>query len=228
MRKSYIILLLSICFLFSGCNKEYRKLSRKKSIKQPTYSLLDSIHLENYILYNTISHFSIIRDIKPMPIDTDSVMEIVGKSFYKFNIPIKYNFSIGNNNVDSAFYNIKVVNIKDINEDWIKEIAGDTKGRLTLVPFIYIFNSISFTGYITSGGMAGNNGFHLMTFLNLMVFIVKNDEIVYSSQALHTTERTWADTRAEAEALPPAPLVKQEHWDELVRLAMEDYIKRLK
>ena len=163
-----------------------------------------------------------------MPIDTDSVMEIVGKSFYKFNIPIKYNFSIGNNNVDSAFYNIKVVNIKDINKDWIKEIAGDTKGRLTLVPFIYIFNSISFTGYITSGGMAENNGFHLMTFLNLMVFIVKNDEIVYSSQALHTTERTWADTRAEAEALPPAPLVKQEHWDELVRLAMEDYIKRLK
>jgi len=125
-----------------------------------------------------------------MPIDTDSVMEVAGKSFAKLKIPFRNDFLLGKNYVDSAFYKNQVIKIKDINEDWIKEIAGDTKGRLTLVPFIYIFNSISFTGYITSGGMAGNNGFHLMTFLNLMVFIVKNDEIVYSSQALHSTERT--------------------------------------
>ena len=76
--------------------------------------------------------------------------------------------------------------------------------------------------------MAGNIGFHVVSFVNLIVYLVEDDKIIYSNQIRHTTERTWADTRAEAEALPPAPLVKQEHWDELVRLAMEDYNKRLK
>jgi len=228
MRKSFIYILISFWVLVSGCNKEYRKLSRGKSIKQSSYPLSDSIHLENYILYNTIDHLSLIKNNKPMPINTDSVMKIVGESFNKLKIPNVNNYFIGDNHIDSVFYKNQVIKIKNIDKDWIKNIAGDTKDKMILIPFIYIFNSITFTGYITSGGMAGNNGFHLMTFLNMMVFIVKNNEIVYSSQALHTTERTWADSRAEAEALPPAPLVKQEHWDELVRLAMEDYIKRLK
>jgi hypothetical protein len=163
-----------------------------------------------------------------MPIDKDSVMKVVGKSFNKLEIPIVNKFHFGDNYIDSTFYKNHVINIRHIDEGWIKEIAGDTKYKKVLVPFIYIFNGITFTGFISSGGVSGSSGFHLMTFLNLMVFIVEDEKIIYSSQALHTTERTWADSRAEAEALPPAPLVKQEHWDELVRLAMEDYIKRLK
>jgi len=163
-----------------------------------------------------------------MPIDEDSVMKIVGKSFKKLKIPFVNNFDFGENHIDSAFYKNHVINIRHIDEGWIKEIAGNTKDKKVLVPFIYIFNGITFTGFIGSGGVSGSSGFHLMTFLNLMLFIVENEEIVYSSQVLHTTERTWADSREEAEALPPAPLVKQEHWDELLRLAMEDYIKRLK
>jgi hypothetical protein len=228
MRKASTYIFFLFWLLASGCNKEYRKLSKSKSINQSANSVLDSIHLENYILYNTIDHLSFIKNNRPMPINTDSVMEIVGESFNKLKIPVVNNNYIGDNHIDSVFYKNQVIKIKDIDKDWIKNIAGDTKDIMILIPFIYIFNRITFTGYITSGGIAGNNGFHLMTFLNMMVFIVKNNEIVYSSQALHTTERTWADSRAEAEAIPPAPLVKQEHWDELVRLTMEDYMKRLK
>jgi hypothetical protein len=77
-------------------------------------------------------------------------------------------------------------------------------------------------------GMAYDNGFHLVSFVNIIVYLVKDSEILYSRQIRHSTERTWTNTLNEAEALPPAPLVKHEHLDELIRLAMEDYMKRLK
>jgi hypothetical protein len=227
MRKMQIILIVFL-FLFSGCNKEFRTLSKSRSTKQSAYAAADSVHLENYILYNTVSHLSFTRNNKPMPIDKDSVMEVVGESFKKLEVSFVDNFHLGDNHIDSIFYQNQVIKIKHIDKNWIKEVAGDTKGRKVLVPFIYIFNRITFTGYITSGGMAGSSGYHLMTFLNLMVFIVEDDDIVYSGQTLHTSERTWANSREEAEAIPPAPLVRQEHWDELVRLAMKDYIKRVK
>ena len=214
--------------LMTGCHKEYSKLNRRFSTTQKTYSLKDTLHIRNYILYNTQDHLSLVFNNKPIPINEDSVMQVVLGSFEKLEIPLVSHLEKGKNHIDSAFYKDYLVRIRKIDENWIKEVAGDTHGCLTLIPFIYIFNRISFTGYITSGGMAGNNGFHVVSFVNLIVYLVEDDKIIYSNQIRYTTERTWADTRAEAEALPPAPSVNQEHWDELVRLAMEDYIKRLK
>lgn len=77
-------------------------------------------------------------------------------------------------------------------------------------------------------GMADDNGFHLVSLVKLIVYLVKDSEILYSRKIRHSTERTWTNTLNEVEALPPVPLVKQEHLDGLIRLAMEDFMKRLK
>jgi len=230
MKKKILIagILLMVMTMMAGCHKEFSKINKRASTTQKAYSLTDSLTIENYMLYNSQAHANLSHNSKYLPLNEDSVMQVVLKSFEKLNLPIFSQVSERKNHIDSAFYKDYLIRIRKIDEEWIKEIAGDSNGCVILVPFISILNKIGFTGFISSGGITGGNGFIVNSFVHLIVFIVENGEIIYSRQIRHSSERTWADTRAEAEALPPAPSVNQEHWDELVRLAMEDYIKRLK
>ncbi|MCH6198841.1 hypothetical protein MMU07_04585 [Aquiflexum sp. LQ15W] len=223
----FIVGMIILFSAITGCHREFRNLNKSVSKTQKTYSATDSIFIANYVLYNTQDHLSFTLENKPIPIDEDSVMQVVWKSFEKLKLPIVSNFETGQNHIDSSFYE-RLIRIRKIDEEWINVVAGDSCKKLILVPVIYIMNKISFTGYISSGGMAGSSGYHVMSFVNLIVFIVKDDDVVYSQQVRHTSERTWANSREEAEAIPPAPLVTKEHWDKLVRLAMKDYIKRMK
>jgi len=52
--------------------------------------------------------------------------------------------------------------------------------------------------------------------------------VIYSRHIRYKSDQVWADSEDEILAVPPLAAVKQEHWDELVRRAMKDYIKRLK
>jgi hypothetical protein len=76
--------------------------------------------------------------------------------------------------------------------------------------------------------MAGSSGYNILTWLSLFVFVVDQNEIVYSRHIRYKSDQVWADTEEEILAVPPLAAVRQEHWDELVMLAMKDYIKRMK
>lgn len=230
MKNKIIItsIVLTVLTMLNGCHKEFSKLNKGFSTTEKFYSYPDSLTIKNYILFNSQAHANLSHNSKYIPINEDSVMQVIEKSFEKLDLPIFSQVREGKNHIDSAFYQDYLIRIRKIDEDWIKEVAGDSNGCVTLVPFISILNKIGFTGFISSGGITGGDGFIMNSFVNVIIFIVDNDEIIYSRQIRHSSERTLADSRAEAEALPPAPLVTQEVWDELVRLAMEDYLKRLK
>ncbi|EON76139.1 hypothetical protein ADIS_3267 [Lunatimonas lonarensis] len=223
-----MLCLLCLVPIVSGCVKDYRKLSRGKSTVLKSYSPNDTLVVSDYIFYNTRTHLSFGAENEPMEMNSDSVMQILVASFKNLGAPIQDRLELGKNHIDSTFIKKYVVRTRRVNSDWIKEVAGQSKGTYKLIPFLYILNRIAFTGYITSGGMSGSNGFYLVTYLNLIVYIVHENEIVYSSQALHTSELMRTDTRREAEALPSAIMITEENWQELARISMEDYFKRWK
>jgi hypothetical protein len=222
------VIIVMVLTMMTGCHKEFSRLNKRFSTTQKTYIQTDSLFIKNYILWSTQDHQSFTFNNKPIPISEDSVMKVVWKSFEKLDLPIVSHFEKGQNHIDSTFYKDYLIRIRKIDQDFLKKIAGNYQKTRILIPVINLRNSIIFTGYITSGGMSGSNGFNMVSFVNLIVFIIEDKEIIYSRQIRHSSEITKADSRVEAEAIPPAPLVTQEVWDELVRLAMEDYTKRLK
>ncbi|MCC5929446.1 MAG: hypothetical protein JJU28_09395 [Cyclobacteriaceae bacterium] len=230
MEKKIVIASFTVIFLtiITGCHREFSRLNKGHSKAEKFYSYSDSLVIKNYVLYNSQAHANLTHNSLPIPINEDSVMQVIWKSFDKLDLPIISQLEKGKNHNDSTFYKDYLIRIRKIDKEWIKEVAGESNDILVLVPVISILNKIGFTGFISSGGMAGSRGFIMNSFINLVVFIVHNNEVIYIRQIRHSSERTWADSRAEAEAIPPAPLVTQEHWDELVRLAMKDYIKRLR
>jgi hypothetical protein len=225
MIASITVLLLTI---ITGCHREFSRLNKGNSKVEKFYSHSDSLIIKNYVLYNSQAHANLSHNSLPIPIHEDSVMQVAWESFDKLDLPIVSHLEKGQNHIDSTFYKDYLIRIRKIDKEWIKEVAGESNDHLVLVPVISILNKIGFTGFISSGGMAGSSGFIMNSFVNLIIFIVQNNEIIYISQIRHSSDTTKANSRSEAEAIPPAPLVTQEVWDELVRLAMEDYIKRLK
>lgn len=184
--------------------------------------------MSNYSLYNAKDYQSLTTEIKPMKINKDSILSIFHNSVGKLQLA---NIKVlsGSNYIDSSFYNTNLsFKIRNIKTDQILEMAGNHKGKIIMIPVISAYNNIAFTGFITSGGMTGDKGFYFITWLDLIVFFVKDVEIIYSRHIRYKSDQVWADTRQEIEAIPPLAAVRQEHWDKLVRLAMEDYMKRLK
>jgi hypothetical protein len=228
MDRSKLILMLVVVLIVTGCHKEFRRTGRRSNLTLNTYSLKDSLLLKNYTLYSSQAHSSFSVNSKPVPVNDDSVINVIERSFQKVGLPLISRVDQGKNHVDSMFYRDFVIRIAKMDESWIKDIAGGQSENVVILPTVYLHNRITNTAFISSGGLAGSSGFHVVSFLNLIVFVVKDGQIIYSRQYMHTSERTWANSREEAEAIPPAPLVTQEHWDELVRLAMKDYIKRMK
>jgi hypothetical protein len=220
----FVFLLVSI----SGCHREFSKVSRGSHTTQKQYALQEPLRIKDYSLYNAKASLSFEVNSTPAPINGDSLMQVFWKSFEKLDLPTELRLSEGKNQVDSAFYDDYVIKIRKIDEQWVKDIADADASTPILVPIIHILTRNSFTSFISSGGLAGSNGFNVVSFVNLIVYVVEDGEIVYSRHVRHSSDITKANSREEAEAIPPAPLVTQEHWDELVRRAMKDYIKRLK
>jgi hypothetical protein len=108
------------------------------------------------------------------------------------------------------------------------DLAETSKESLTMIPIIIANNQYQFVSYFTSGGAFGSGGWNAITWVHLILYIFEDQEVIYSRHYRYKSNLVRADSREEILAVPPLAAVKQEHWDELVRLAMKDYIKRLK
>lgn len=101
------------------------------------------------------------------------------------------------------------------------------KDNTVILPFFQITDLYRFTGYMTSGLVAGDDGFMNFTSVSLIVFIIKNGEVIYSDHRRYASKRTMANSLEEVRAIPPAYQIREEHIEELVRRAMKRYVKRL-
>jgi len=223
-----LILILFLTFI-CGCvsNDVFHKKSRGNWVSKKSYCLTDTLLVNNYALYNSRNEVLLIPNKEPFEVNKDSLILVFKSSLQKLDLDnLKLEF--GENIIDSILYLRYGLRIKHLNKNYIKNIAEYSKGITALVPIVYVQNQYSFTASFTSGGAFSNNGWYFITYLSLIVVVIEKDEIIYSRHIRYKSDQVWADTKSEIEAMPPLAAVKQEHWDELVRLAMEDYIKRLK
>jgi hypothetical protein len=208
-------------------NDVYHRKSKSKSITQKSYSLADSLVVKNYGLYNSREEVLLVPNKKPFEVNKDSLVLVFQASLNRVGLQ-NLKIDIGENLIDSSLNERSVVRSKHIDNSYLKRIAGITDSLTVFLPLIIVNNQFQFTASFTSGGGFNDNGWNAITWLNLMVYVMKEQKVIYSRHIRYKSEIIWADTKSEILAVPPLAAVKQEHWDELVRLAMEDYIKRLK
>jgi hypothetical protein len=223
-----LVLGISIC-LIQGCapNDVFYKKNKARWVTKKSYNRADTLVVKDYALYNSRAKLSFSPDKGPFEVDKDSLFSVLVSSINKLGLK-NLKMEIGRNIIDSASYRRDGLSIRQFSESYINEIAGDTRDSPALVLITYAHHQYFFTGFISSGGMAGSSGYTTLTWLSLFVFLVDQNEIVYSRHINYKSDQIWADTEEEILAVPPLAAVKQEHWDELVRLAMKDYIKRMK
>ncbi len=226
-RYMVILNLLAICLL-CGCGKTdiFFRSGRAKSVTLKSYQEKQLL-IRNYAIFNSRQERLLTADNEPFPIDKDSLSQVIFEVFKSLDMD-SLKFVGGENLIDSALYVKPAFTFGRIESNYIKELAGDTQGVAVLVPLVYAYNRFSFTGFISSGGVSGSSGWSFITWLNFFVYVLRDDQVIYSRLFVYKSDQVWADSREEILAVPPLAAVKQEHWDELVRLAMKDYIKRLR
>ncbi|WP_114752798.1 hypothetical protein [Pleomorphovibrio marinus] len=229
MRNLFILPLLLISLLFLGCapNNVFHKKSRGKWVTKKSYTTTDTLVVRNYGLYNSINEVLLTPNKKPLFVNKDSLLMVFKKSIYKIDFNL-IDINLSKNLIDSSLYRQQAVRIGHIDDTYIRTLADSIIGNVKLIPIIYAHNQYSFVTSFSGVGNFSSKGWYFITYLSLFVFVIKEDEIVYSRHIRYKSDQVWADSREEILAVPPLAAVKQEHWDELVRLAMEDYIKRLR
>jgi hypothetical protein len=226
-RYMVVLNLLALSFL-TGCGKTdiFFREGKFKSVTQKHYQF-EPLLLRNHTIYNSRQKVSFFSEYEPFQIDKDSLRQVVFDVFEGLDID-SLKIVGGENLIDSALYKNPTFNFRKIDSGYLTELAGNTEGVAVLVPLVYAYNLFSFTGFISSGGLAGSSGWYFISYLDLIVYIVKDQKVIYSRHIRYKSDQVWADSEDEILAVPPLAAVKQEHWDELVRRAMKDYIKRLK
>ncbi len=221
MQKGSLILIL-ISTLLVSCST-YRQKGLVRTVVRGPYSELDTLHLKSFILCNSQDYsleegFTFSPRKRVTPINEDSIINIFKNSLTKLNMHV--NFAPDNeNHCDTAFHRNYPVRIGRIDNERIKEMAFHDENRTTLIPFIRINQR---THVRVQGSPATNSVINKVSFLTLTIMVVQNDEITYRkayeySIGQHVEEKT-----------DPYPKIEQIHWDNLVRLAMEDYLERMK
>jgi hypothetical protein len=212
--------ILVIFMVFIGCSPNKYKITNKKAqIVKNSYSSSDTILFQNFILCNNINT---LFNNKKLKINEDSVLNIFFASVEKSGVTFVHK-NKGSNFCDEEFHKNKLIKVKNISKSKIIEISKPNN-TLKAVPFIYINNRSLKHLYFTSKGIPGGGEYLRDTFLNIIIYFIKDNEIIYLKSA-------WYGPVSSETALPdeaPPKKLEQEHWDKLVELVMRDYIKRMK
>jgi hypothetical protein len=231
---SHSKLLYSIAIIMSACISckgldSYNAHSREEWFFNDTYSPLDTITIQHYIFCNTQDMESIIFDNnKAVPIDEDSIVQVFTESFIKLDIPFHIKTTAGENKKDDRFCKKRIIQLNRIDENVIREIARKSDGKLVLIPYFYLTNNILFYHTMSRHGVSSNDGFGVISHLQLIVYILKDHEIVYRKHMRYASNEIKTQWGDDAEAIPSGYMVRQAHWDILVSRSMAEYIQRRK
>ena len=217
------------CFLISiivvsGCNSFYNELQKKHSnVSEKYYNSDSSFVLTNFIICNVNGRYSRLE--KTSSLEEDSIISIFSKSLSKLGINYYRNEGTNLSNEKLCMYSYR--RLKYAN-NYIDSLLLNTslfsKGERYIVPFIRLIDSALNTSFRT--GNVYINKFAV----GIIVFIIEDKKIIYSkyyqgngvSDNKEKVTDDWPNYPS-----PPDVLYEQAHWDTLVGLAMEDYMKRL-
>ncbi len=188
-----------------------------------SFSKLDTLYFSDYILCNSQDYsedegFAFSARKRVTPINQDSVVTIFKRSLNLVNMNTAFD-SVLENHCDMEFHRNYPVRIGKIDEKRIIQIAKLSGQKTVLVPFFRINQR---TNVIVRGAPAMSHSIHKTSFLTLILMIVRDDQIIYRKGYWYSVGATVE------EKTDPYPPIEQIYWDNLVRLAMEDYMKRLR
>lgn len=216
------LLLLSItsgCIMFKGGFIDNQK---RHDFYFDTYND-DTLILKNYILCAQLEKDSWFPRPDTLRLDRDSVFQhfVIATKANELNFIID---TLGTCVCDSVMYQSRA-RIKKLDERSIIDLACNEgeNGKVFIVPFIYLYKTYRAHAYEGSAGVADGGGSVISPFNKLVVYIIKDCEIIYRKSIKQ-------HPKAEVHVDPSAPdvLMTQEHWNTLVNMALNDYVKRQK
>jgi len=221
MGKSILSIVITACIICS-CST-YRPKGKLRTRVQKEYAKTDTLYLSDFILCYSRnepddSGFIFSPRSRMSPIDEDSILSIFQTSLTKLDLPISFETS-SQNQCDTSFHRNYPVRMWKIDDERIKEIALHSENKTVLVPLIRLNQR---KHIIVKGSPATTADIHLVSFLTLITMVVQNNEIIYRKGYLYSVGETVEN------ADDPHPAIEQIHWDNMVRLAMEDYMERMK
>jgi hypothetical protein len=220
------IIIYVFLWIFYSCTPTYRITSKTKhEIAKDNYTVVDTILLSNYIFCMNYADRNLWKDkIKMQPMENDSIFEMFDKALQKLNLNVVVEKNI--NHCDTVLDFIFPLKVEKIDTNRIKSIAShiNKKNILILFPIIHSNNITQKAMMVTSKGIPDGGYFMRDTFLNIAIYLIKDDEIIYLKSARYGSV---SSETASPDEEPPKKL-EQQHWDKLVELVMRDYIKRMK
>jgi hypothetical protein len=182
MKEALYLVVLLLVLLFYNCVPSKLRISStpKTGILRNNYSIEDTLFIKNTILCNNIgSRYLWMEFIKMQKIlETDTLFEMFFKSMSKLNLPIIIDEPI--NHCDTVLDFIFPFRVEKIDSNRIKEITQKSlhhKNKVTIFPIIHIDNISRQASGITSTGMP-IGGYYIKTvFLEIAIYVIKNEEI---------------------------------------------------
>ena len=214
----YNYLITFVVVTISSCAST-RLINKKDHLIKKSYTH-DTLFLSDYIACYGLRNTFGTEVIPSFPFNKDSLFNHFEISLKRLGLNINVS-KINQNKCDSIFHLDWRMKINKINKEKIKTIAQNR--NFTIIPFIYFDDYYRRYIYFSSGGVAGGGGYIKKPFLKLIIFILKDKEIIYISNSVHVAKSYHTSSKDNMLSTR-----KQEHWDNLVELAMRDYIKRMK
>jgi hypothetical protein len=222
------IIFLSLFFhllIMSGCYKFYYEVKPKQSIVKNNYSNSDTSFLVSHYLicYTNRRNFEVVYTNKS---EEDSLVKIFNNSLEINKINPKYftGEKISASNICDYPDGVRFKDAKlKLDSVIIHSNLFNVNNRY-LVPFFLLKEGCTMTAFSTG------NVYKSWFRGGLILFVVENNEITYSK---YIYARGVSDNKTRlTDDWPNCPessevLYEQAHWDTLVGLAMEDYMKRL-
>jgi len=227
MKYLMFFLTLSCIHLCVSCSPSvYKITSRSKNeIIKDKYFRNDTVYVKNIILCNNLGFRKLwMDDIKVQSEVSDSIFNFFLNSIKQQDMPVLILSNI-ENHCDTILDFIFPFKTEKIDTKRIKNIAGimDNENAIILLPIIHIDNVTQRAVMVSSRGIPDGGYFMRDIFLKIAIYLIKNNEIIYLKSARYGPVSSETATYDEE---PPKKL-EQKHWDNLVRLVMNDYIRRL-
>lgn len=218
MKPIYCISFLILLFLSCTTNG-FRSIDKKHSKILDAYSL-DTLYLADYLMYGT--RYS--RRLKPkhteINLKADSLFGVFKKAVKNSGIPIVLK-ETNQNRMSNKFIRDDEMNHEVLSNDnlgYIAEVAGNSYNRLVIVPLI----SKSYT----YGKIPEDPEWYYVCRLYLTIFVVSNNEILYSKQMDYVESITSQLSPLDFD--PRDIQIAQKYWDGLFKETMREYIERVK
>ena len=217
-------LLLSLVFgvvLSCKLSKTYIPDGKRFYKFNDTYSSTDTLFIRNFIMYGNADMGTLHDPWRRVRLNSDSLIHVFKTSISKIEaVNISVNDQIFNR-VNNSYYSNPLLKYKKIDKEMLISFASNDTSVLSLIPVILF----SFNASRWSGSGQFDTYPRLICHLNIAVFIVKNQEIIYFKQMRYVekVDGEYHPYEFEDYHIP----IPQEHWDGLVQEVMKEYIERL-